>query len=92
MIGQQPAAAGHGFGDTIWVGAVQVNPDAQGIGQVRGLVDPLGLGDQQLPILQGTGDPRGFPFMVLKPGQPLPMGEADAYDQRWVELGSFLYL
>ena len=84
MVGQQPTAAGHRLRDAVRVGTVEVDPDAERIRQVRWLVDPLGLGNQQETILQRPGDPRNFPFMPLKPGQPPLMRRADAGDQRWI--------
>ena len=69
MIRQQPAAAGRRDRHAIGVGAVQVDPDAERVLQIAGLVDPLWLGDQQQAIFQWSGDGGDVALMLLEPGK-----------------------
>ena len=60
VVGQQPAAAGRRDRHPVGVGAVQVDPHAERVGQVPGLVDPLRLRDEQQAIGQRPEDGGDF--------------------------------
>ena len=82
MIRQQPATAGRRDGHAVRVGAVEVDPDAERVVQVPGLVDLPLPGDQQQVIWRQRPGERGeFSLVLLEPCEAVLVRRTDPRDQ-----------